>query len=469
MSHSIRRLFLLFSVVFIFAQSVIANPLEYYYQRKQARLQGLSAPSSSGMEQGLFQAWIDNHHHELGTFNQRFYIDSTFAKDDQAPVFFYICGEATCHATALYGAIRHYAQRFGARLVALEHRYYGYSQPYATLTTEHLKYLSTEQALSDLAHFQSWLIQNRGYHGKWVAFGGSYPGSLSAYYRLKYPSLVVGSLASSAPVQAKSDFYEYDRHVAKVAGPSCLNHIQQAVSSVEAILDQPQMLAKVKGEFHASDIKAPVDFLVFMAEVAAASVQYGDRDTFCRLLDKGETPLDGYARAAQHVLSTWGIHASELVAQGGESLDPNDYINNFGMRQWLYQSCTEYGYWQNANADRSQSARSVMMNAAYHRDVCHRLFGLTHEVDTNGINQNYYLPLFDLSVSHILFTNGSDDPWSNLSLASRNDNTDNPNLDYYLIENAAHCDDLRRPQPSDSTSLKQAREKTIELITQWLS
>ena len=42
-----------------------------------------------------------------------------------------------------------------------------------------------------------------------ITFGGSYPGSLSGWMRLKFPNLIQGSVASSGPVLAQLDFQEY--------------------------------------------------------------------------------------------------------------------------------------------------------------------------------------------------------------------------------------------------------------------
>jgi hypothetical protein len=58
------------------------------------------------------------------------------------------------------------------------------------------------------------------YNEKWVTFGGSYAGTLSAWIRFKHPELVYASVASSAPLLAKLDFQEYQEvRLGSVGGP----------------------------------------------------------------------------------------------------------------------------------------------------------------------------------------------------------------------------------------------------------
>lgn len=71
-----------------------------------------------------------------------------------------------------------------------------------------MRYLSTSQALADLATV---IISMNKKHElpentKWIVFGGSYAGNLAAWMRLKYPHLVHGAVASSAPVLAQFNF-----------------------------------------------------------------------------------------------------------------------------------------------------------------------------------------------------------------------------------------------------------------------
>ncbi|MBN9227047.1 S28 family serine protease, partial [Legionella steelei] len=158
-----------------------AGMVERYMQEKQAENKSLVTEKT--IQLAYFKQLIDHNDPAAGTFSQRYYIDESYGATDDSPVFFYICGEAACTKRALNGAIRNYAQKFHAKLVALEHRYYGESLPFNSLSTQNLRFLTTEAALDDLAYFQRHFKNEKNWNGKWVAFGGSYPGSLSAYYR----------------------------------------------------------------------------------------------------------------------------------------------------------------------------------------------------------------------------------------------------------------------------------------------
>ena len=61
------------------------------------------------------------------------------------------------------------------------------------------------QALNDLAFFVESKTKTNGFTGPWIAFGGSYAGSLVAWARLKFPHLIKGAVSSSAPLLAKVD------------------------------------------------------------------------------------------------------------------------------------------------------------------------------------------------------------------------------------------------------------------------
>ena len=76
------------------------------------------------------------------------------------------------------------------------------------LSYENLKFLSSKQALADVAHFIRSMNQKYSFSSKqkWIVFGGSYPGALAAWSRQKYPHLIYGAISSSAPLLAKVDF-----------------------------------------------------------------------------------------------------------------------------------------------------------------------------------------------------------------------------------------------------------------------
>lgn len=395
------------------------------------------------------------------TFSQRYWVNTAFSTSAASPVLLYICGEAVCKTNT---SILTHAKELAAHVVYVEHRYYGRSTPTKNLTTENLKFLSTEQALEDLAAIQKHLQKEQGLNGKWIALGGSYAGSLAAYYRLKHPELVVGALSSSGPVMAKENFEEYDLHVSKVVGAECGAKMKQVVKTVESLLDNPQKLLEVKRKFQGEALVDNVDFMYLIADMGALAVQYGYRDRFCELLNSAD-PIQGYADFTTEIFNSWGMTALDISAAG--SLDTEMKTEETNMRQWFYQSCTEYGYWQNAYHDSNISVRSALINADYHRNICKRLFNLDVSGNEKYINATYYMPLLDSNLaSNIFYTNGSTDPWLNLSIAPENKNDVNASTPSFTMEGAAHCSDLGHGALED---VKKGRQLFVELSKQWLA
>ncbi|XP_069474268.1 putative serine protease K12H4.7 isoform X9 [Ambystoma mexicanum] len=196
------------------------------YQRKF-----VSIPATS-VEEHWFEQKLDHFDGaERRIWKQRYFKNDALTSSEginDGPVFLMIGGEGPANpAWMTSGAWLSYAQKLGAVCLMLEHRFYGKSHPTEDMSTSNLRYLSSRQALADLAHFQTVMTQKLGLgNRKWVAFGGSYPGSLAAWYRLKYPHLVTASIASSAPLNAVVNFSGY------------LEVVQQSLASYN--IDCPQ-------------------------------------------------------------------------------------------------------------------------------------------------------------------------------------------------------------------------------------
>jgi pimeloyl-ACP methyl ester carboxylesterase len=146
------------------------------------------------------------------------------------------------------------------QILVLEHRFFGLSQPFGDLAQQHLWLLTTEQALADAALFATAYQErinsefNTSTPNPWLVVGGSYPGAMSAWYRLKYPHLSVGALASSAVINAYVNMPEFDQQVAASAalsGQQCVSALQAATAQLEA------QMPGVKGARRCRSSRAP--------------------------------------------------------------------------------------------------------------------------------------------------------------------------------------------------------------------
>ncbi len=139
--------------------------------------------------------------HSSGTFELRYWFDATYYKAG-GPVIMLESGEDTGVDRLPFlqkGILHQLAKVTNGIGVVLEHRYYGTSFPTPDLSTQNLRFLTTEQALADTAYF----AQNVVFEGlkdkklnapnvPWIAYGGSYAGAFVAFLRTQYPDIFFG-------------------------------------------------------------------------------------------------------------------------------------------------------------------------------------------------------------------------------------------------------------------------------------
>nr|VDC73740.1 unnamed protein product [Brassica rapa] len=397
-------------------------------------------------------------------FRQRYYEYLDHLRVPDGPIFLMICGEGPCNGIP-NDYISVLAKKFEAGVVSLEHRYYGKSSPFNSLATENLKYLSSKQALSDLAAFRGYyqasllvVLCSRGClcysmimcfenfkwmqeslnvklnrSGKvdnpWFFFGASYSGALSAWFRLKFPHLTCGSLASSAVVRAVYEFPEFDQQqIGESAGPECKAALQETNKLVELGLKVNNKA--VKALFNATELDVDGDFLYFVADAQVMAFQYGNPDKLCvpmvEAKKNGGDLVEAYAKyVREYCFGVFGLSAKTYsrkhLLDTAITLESSD-------RLWWFQVCTEVAYFQVAPAN--DSIRSHQVNTEYHLDLCKSLFGkgVYPEVDAT----NLYYGGDRIAATKIVFTNGSQDPWRHASKQTSSPDRKSP---FYFVQN----------------------------------
>ncbi|XP_032241066.2 putative serine protease K12H4.7 isoform X2 [Nematostella vectensis] len=360
---------------------------------------GFSAPPENWFIQRLDH--FDDSNTE--TWKQRFYYNDTFRKTKDSPVFLMVGGEgAISPVWVLIGNMMKYAEGFGAMAFILEHRFYGQSHPRSDMSDANLKYLNSEQALADLAAFrQAMSVKFNLTDSKWISFGGSYPGSLSAWLRLKYPHLIHGAVASSAPVLAQLYFPEYLEVVTaslETTGPDCTKNIANATAVIEELLDADQGTKKLTDLFRVCEPlnrRNDNDVSTFSSNLAGlfmGVVQYNKDNrafegvpgtnitiaTVCGIMnDKSLGPaLMRYAKLNSLILDTYGEKCLDASYQNAINSLRNvswDSSAAEGGRQWTYQTCTEFGFYQTTDSDNQPFGKRFPLK--YSIQQCMDVFG----------------------------------------------------------------------------------------------
>ncbi|XP_044750405.1 putative serine protease K12H4.7 [Coccinella septempunctata] len=439
-----------------------------------------------------FKQWLDHFNpRNEETWQQRYFINNEYYQDG-GPIFLMIGGEAEASDKWMtQGAWVDYAKKFKALLFQVEHRFYGQSHPTEDISVKNLVYLSSEQALADLATFITKMTDELKLTGKWIAFGGSYPGSLAAWLRMKYPHLIHGAVSSSGPLLAEVDFFDYFRVVDEALesySEQCLANVKTAHEQVNLLTRHPLGMRKLDESFKLCDPlqtlikeqKHLSNFWDTLANNFAGVVQY-NKDNRIGKTKAGNITIDDLCGIMLN--ETIGIPVQRLAAintlllnaTNQTCLDYNydNMINELrntswegeGARQWTYQTCTEFGFYQTSSY--SPHVFGDQFPVDFYIQQCEDIFGSrfnTSFLDRAVDRTNTIYGGLDIDVTNVVFVHGSVDPWHALGITKTKDQ----GAPAIYIEGTAHCANMYPRDDSDPPQLNQARVEIENHIDSWL-
>eukprot|EP00457_Paulinella_chromatophora_P005972 gb/GEZN01005990.1/.p1 GENE.gb/GEZN01005990.1/~~gb/GEZN01005990.1/.p1 ORF type:complete len:504 (-),score=59.75 gb/GEZN01005990.1/:160-1671(-) len=428
------------------------------------------------------------------TWKQRYFTNSSFFTG-KGPVFLCVGGETYLDEDVVVSGENHcgdavsMAPSYGALILALEHRYYGASVPTEDFSTPNMAYLSSQQALADLAAFIGHI--NQVYQltavNKWVTFGGSYPGMLAAWARLEFPHLIHGAIASSAPVRAVTNFQGYNRVMAESMGslsvggsPACVDMIEAACSAVGQQLQTKTGRRELESQFNlcGEDVLESElnqrQFTIGLGELFP--VQSNDpacNTTACNISGCCRVMLDESAPDSAIVrLATLSklLHGKKCVNVAYDSLaqmlTSTSLVQGRG-RVWFYQTCTEFGFYQTCdpNSGCIFTSEPWLNTLENYYELCRLAFGLSSDsIEQAVVTTNLRYGGNHTSSSRVYFVNGQIDPWHAASVLH--------DLSYdqqvHWVLGSSHHFWTHSPKPTDLPPIMEARKLINLKIFGWL-
>ncbi|XP_034830047.1 lysosomal Pro-X carboxypeptidase [Maniola hyperantus] len=417
------------------------------------------------------------------SFNIKYLENEEHWDRGSGPIFFYTGNEGQIETFAQHtGFMWDIAPHYRAKLVFAEHRYYGQSMPFGnkSMDNEHLGYLTSSQALADYADLINYLQGGR-LKPKYpvIVFGGSYGGMLSAYFRMKYPHLVTGAIAASAPIHMYPEmvpcdvFHRIVTSSFKIVNQNCVDNIRSSWSELRTFLGSQNNTDWLKTNWklcepvkNSTDVQTLVDYLQSMYETLAM-VNYPFQSDFLMPL-----PAQPVRVACQYLSEK--LNGTRLFEAIGKVLQVYANYNgkakcvdykdsgytNLDASGWDYQACTEM-IMPMCTTGIKDMFEPAPWNFTKYAEDCHKKYNVYPRPDAAMIE---YGGDRIKAASNIVFSNGLLDPWAGGGILNSISST----VTAVVIIDAAHHLDLMAANPNDPETVRMARTIHRQNIDTWL-
>lgn len=426
------------------------------------------------------------------TFRQRFLVNDTWWRPG-GPVLIYTGNEAPI--TAFVGSVGFQwvlAEELGAMVVFAEHRFYGESATApgscGNSPNAPFRYLSTSAALHDFARLIDHLRQSFGAaESTVVAIGGSYGGMLAAWLRAKFPHLVDGALASSAPVVLGDEARPEAVYDIISSNFECAAEIGDVFRSVLPLFADVAGRSHIANAFSLCAAPEQVDVSPFVGLLQKAFMGMAERDYPYAVNLVANPAAEACRRFRQEGGGVEGLAAAvsvtpdlDVAQQPGGCVDLMALAPSFEATMpgllaggWVYQRCSDILIPYAAGP-----SAPLFLSCDEFKPNCWNLTSFSSWcADNSGV-----LPqprsaevafggrrLAQHGLSRVVFTNGGLDPWRAGGLVAADIPADAVDVVAVEMAGGAHHLELMTPNPADPPDIVAGRDLQRRYLRKWIS
>ncbi|KAK1589929.1 serine carboxypeptidase S28 [Colletotrichum navitas] len=480
---------------------------------------------------GSFEQLIDHNHPELGTFQQRYWWNSTFWKGPGSPIVLFTPGEQEAEAytgyltdRAISGAI---AKEIGGAVVMVEHRNWGTSLPYALQDTKNLQQHTVSNAVQDFVYFARNVelpfdtnTSSNAPQAPWVFTGGSYAGYLAAAIAKLAPGTFWAYHASSAPVEAVYHYWSYFLPMQEGMPKNCSRDFERIIDHVDTVLNNgtKDEIYALKEKFLMQDLAHDDDFASALSSHLGSNwqsiQQYSGYSDFYEMCDTVEGVAGnvtgnstapgpdgvGLSKALDNFAAWWRANMiTDVCASYGyeDWQDPTSLAcwdtynatspaytdwtagNNFG-RAWYWMLCNEpLFYWQTGAPEDRPTIVSRLTTPEYYQRQCDLFFPKQGEytyasnLGKTADDVNKQTGGWDFTnTTRLIWSNGEFDPWRSASVSSElrpgGPLQSRPGAPVNLIPGSRHCNDLLIKNAEVNADVKAALTSMVAQLKTWV-
>lgn len=452
-----------------------------------------------------FNQLIDHNDPSLGTFVQRYWHTWEFYESG-GPIILFTPGEINADGYQGYltnGTINGLiAQQQNGATIVLEHRFYGYSNPYNNLSSTSLRVHTLPQAIDDLVYFANNVDLPmpggdavKPGQAPWVLIGGSYSGALTSFTVVNQPETFWAAYASSAVVESIVDYWGYFEPIRQYMPQNCSADVEAVIAYIDQTFTTgtAEEINSIKTLFnmnlsHLDDFAGALRNNLW--DWQSLQPDSGPDQQFFQFCDALEVK-DGVSAGPEgwglkYALNAWGTYwantyyyliCGDLDAEDClGTYDPTQSyytdisINNAG-RSWEWIVCNYMGFLQDGAPLDYPTIVTRLVQPIYDERQCTyyfpEAFPSPRAPEVNVINAAY--DGWFVNHNQLFFANGQRDPWREATVSA--DGLNRVSTPWQPIEegNAFHTSDLLTENGVVDATVAAVQAKGLAYMKEWLA